>query len=80
MNKYAWTNRWNERYSQNDYAYGYRFTFSIEEIKTDFADFDIMLLEEVEITLAEGIYHNGQGSVIRFVERKKKIIRHAFNT
>lgn len=44
--------------------------FSIEEISVDFADFEILLLEEVEITLTEGLYHNGQGSVIRFVGRK----------
>ena len=45
--------------------------FSIEEIKTDFANYDVVELTEVEITLQEGLYHNGQGSVIRFVGRKK---------
>lgn len=45
--------------------------FSIEEIEGDFANYDIIELAETEITLSEGIYHNGQGSVIRFVGRKK---------
>ncbi|MBO9673176.1 MAG: class I SAM-dependent methyltransferase [Sphingobacteriaceae bacterium] len=44
--------------------------FSIEEIKSDFADFEIIILEEKEIELSEGLFHNGQGSVIRFVGRK----------
>jgi 2-polyprenyl-3-methyl-5-hydroxy-6-metoxy-1,4-benzoquinol methylase len=45
--------------------------FSINEIKTDFDNYDIVELSEVEITLNEGLYHNGQGSVIRFVGRKR---------
>jgi 2-polyprenyl-3-methyl-5-hydroxy-6-metoxy-1,4-benzoquinol methylase len=45
--------------------------FSIEEIKSDFAGYDAIELEEMEIELHEGLYHNGKGSVIRFVGRKK---------
>nr|WP_315418101.1 class I SAM-dependent methyltransferase [uncultured Pedobacter sp.] len=45
--------------------------FSMEEIKSDFADFEIIILEEKEIVLSEGLFHNGQGSVIRFVGQKK---------
>ncbi len=45
--------------------------FSIEEIKSDFPNYDFEELTEMEIELNEGIYHNGQGSVIRFVGRKK---------
>lgn len=45
--------------------------FSIEEIRSDFSDFDILTLEEVEIELNEGLYHNGTGSVIRFIGKKK---------
>lgn len=45
--------------------------FSIEEIKSDFSNYDFKELAEIEIELAEGIYHNGQGSVIRFVAQKK---------
>ncbi len=44
--------------------------FSIEELQTDFSNFDILLLEEKEVELSEGLYHNGIGSVIRFVGRK----------
>ncbi|MBS1534794.1 MAG: class I SAM-dependent methyltransferase [Bacteroidetes bacterium] len=45
--------------------------FSIEEIQEDFSDYEVILLEEKEIELSEGLYHNGLGSVIRFVGRKK---------
>ncbi|WP_025142551.1 class I SAM-dependent methyltransferase [Pedobacter jeongneungensis] len=45
--------------------------FSVEEIKSDFPDFEIIILEEKEIELNEGLFHNGQGSVIRFVGQKK---------
>lgn len=45
--------------------------FSIDEIKADFADYDVLELIETEIDLNEGLYHIGQGSVIRFVGRKK---------
>jgi 2-polyprenyl-3-methyl-5-hydroxy-6-metoxy-1,4-benzoquinol methylase len=45
--------------------------FSIEEIKADFADYEIIELEEKEIELNEGLFHNGKGSVIRFIGRKK---------
>jgi len=44
--------------------------FSIDEIKSDFANYEIIELEEKEIELNEGLYHNGKGSVIRFVGRK----------
>jgi 2-polyprenyl-3-methyl-5-hydroxy-6-metoxy-1,4-benzoquinol methylase len=43
---------------------------STEEIKSDFSNFEIMELAEVEIELNEGLYHIGKGSVIRFVGRK----------
>jgi 2-polyprenyl-3-methyl-5-hydroxy-6-metoxy-1,4-benzoquinol methylase len=45
--------------------------FSIEEIQNDFSNYEIIALEEKEIELQEGIYHNGIGSVIRFVGREK---------
>lgn len=45
--------------------------FSMEEITTDFKNYEIILLEEKEVELQEGLYHNGKGSVIRFVGRKK---------
>jgi 2-polyprenyl-3-methyl-5-hydroxy-6-metoxy-1,4-benzoquinol methylase len=44
--------------------------FSMDEIKTDFQYFEIIELKEKEILLNEGMYHNGVGSVIRFVGRK----------
>ncbi|GIZ14186.1 class I SAM-dependent methyltransferase [Capnocytophaga catalasegens] len=45
--------------------------FSIEELKADFSDFEFLYLEEREIELSEGLFHNGKGSVIRFVAKKK---------
>lgn len=45
--------------------------FSLSELKADFHDFDIILLAETEIQLAEGALHQGTASVIRFVGRKR---------
>ena len=45
--------------------------FSIDELKSDFANYEIIELAEEEIELSEGLFHNGKGSVIRFVGRKK---------
>jgi 2-polyprenyl-3-methyl-5-hydroxy-6-metoxy-1,4-benzoquinol methylase len=45
--------------------------FSIAELKSDFLNYEIIELEEKEIELSEGPFHNGTGSVIRFVGRKK---------
>ena len=45
--------------------------FSIDEIKLDFDNYDIIELSETEIELNEGLTHNGTGSVIRFVGRKR---------
>jgi SAM-dependent methyltransferase len=44
--------------------------FSIEEMKSDFHNYEIMELQETEIELNEGLYHQGKGSVIRFVGEK----------
>jgi 2-polyprenyl-3-methyl-5-hydroxy-6-metoxy-1,4-benzoquinol methylase len=44
--------------------------FSIEEIKSDFSNCEIIELSETVIELQEGLFHNGNGSVIRFVGRK----------
>lgn len=45
--------------------------FSTKSIKKDFAKFEVLQLEEDEVELNEGIYHNGIGKVIRFVGRKR---------
>lgn len=45
--------------------------FSFEELQSDFAKYEIIELVEKEIELSEGLFHNGKGSVIRFVGRKK---------
>lgn len=45
--------------------------FSIEEIESDFPNYDVIEVGEKEIELNEGLFHKGTGSVIRFVGRKK---------
>jgi|SRR5579859_3947503 len=45
--------------------------FSIDELTADFANYEVVELEEKEIELSEGPFHNGKGSVIRFVGLKK---------
>jgi SAM-dependent methyltransferase len=45
--------------------------FSVEELKSDFNNYEIIELYETEVELNEGIYHIGKGSVIRFVGKKK---------
>jgi 2-polyprenyl-3-methyl-5-hydroxy-6-metoxy-1,4-benzoquinol methylase len=45
--------------------------FSIEELRSDFVNYEVIELAEKEIELSEGLFHNGLGSVIRFVGRKR---------
>jgi 2-polyprenyl-3-methyl-5-hydroxy-6-metoxy-1,4-benzoquinol methylase len=45
--------------------------FSIDELKADFPNYEIIELVEKEIELNEGLFHKGKGSVIRFVGQKK---------
>ena len=45
--------------------------FSIDELRSDFANYEIIELVEQEIELSEGLFHNGRGSVVRFMGRKK---------
>lgn len=45
--------------------------FSVDEISADFDHYDILELREEVIELHEGLFHNGRGSVIRFVGKKR---------
>lgn len=45
--------------------------FSTEELQADFDNYEIIQLEETAVQLNEGLYHIGEGSVTRFVGRKK---------
>ena len=45
--------------------------FSIKELQSDFLPYDFVELVEKEVELQEGLFHNGVGSVIRFVARKR---------
>ncbi|RFM31062.1 class I SAM-dependent methyltransferase [Chitinophaga silvisoli] len=49
--------------------------FSEEEIKKDFSNYEILLLKEEVVGLEEGKYHNGQGTVIRFIGKKSNPFR-----
>ena len=44
--------------------------YSLEEINSDFQDFDFIYFSKEEVTLREGDMHNGQALVIRFVGEK----------
>ncbi|SDL51741.1 Methyltransferase domain-containing protein [Catalinimonas alkaloidigena] len=44
---------------------------STDELKSYFKKYEILQLEEKEVQLHEGLYHNGKGSVTRFVGRKE---------
>lgn len=46
--------------------------FSIETIQRDFPDFEPIQLEELQIELTEGKFHNGMAKVIRYVGKKIK--------
>lgn len=46
--------------------------FSIQDIRTEFRSVDFDVLEEKEIVLNEGRYHQGEASVIRFTAHKSK--------
>ena len=45
--------------------------YSIDEIKQDFKNYDIIELEIEKVHLEEGLYHVGESSVLRFLGRKK---------
>jgi SAM-dependent methyltransferase len=45
--------------------------FSVNEVQSYFTNYQILELVEKEINLSEGLYHNGLGSVIRFIGIKK---------
>lgn len=44
--------------------------YSIEDIKQDFQNYEIIELNETKTILKEGSFHDGQSSVIRFVGKK----------
>lgn len=60
-----------EGFSKNQLQYNsggpkdYGMLFSVEELKSDFSDFNIIQIEETEIELKEGTFHDGKASVIR---------------
>ncbi len=60
-------------YNQDGKAGGPRdedMLYSVEEIIQDFPDYEKLVLEQTEVVLEEGLYHNGLSSVVRFVGKK----------
>lgn len=45
--------------------------YTVDEIRSDFANYEKVEIEEVEVDLSEGLYHIGLGSVIRFTGMKQ---------
>ena len=45
--------------------------FSLEELVSDFSDFEIQFSEEATVILNEGLYHVGESAVVRLVGIKK---------
>ena len=45
--------------------------YTVEDIKHDFENFEIIELNETEVYLKEGSHHDGLSSVIRFIGKKK---------
>lgn len=61
------------RVSENDSGGGPKneqMLFSLEELKNDFADYDIKELHETVVHLDEGVFHKGMSAVVRFDGRK----------
>ncbi|MFN2423293.1 MAG: class I SAM-dependent methyltransferase [Cryomorphaceae bacterium] len=62
------------KYNQSDPKVGgpkdLEVLYSTDEVASYFSNFDVAELEEKEILLSEGLFHNGYGSVVRFTGRK----------
>lgn len=72
---------WFEAYSKNNLAYveknpavggpkSIEMLYDIDELKTYFPNFEFIYCAEEVVELNEGNYHNGTGSVIRFIGKK----------
>lgn len=44
--------------------------YDINELQSIFSDFEHIYAKEEVVELAEGLYHNGKGSVVRFIGKK----------
>lgn len=44
--------------------------YAAAELAQDFRQLDMLKLQEQDVTLAEGLYHNGEASVVQLVARK----------
>ncbi len=46
--------------------------YTLDEINDSFPEFEVIYLKQEVIELHEGVYHNGTGSVIRFIGTKQR--------
>lgn len=70
----AFSKNHRQHQASNPYAGGpkeHSMLLTVEDVKGDFAHFEIVELRERELNLSEGTYHNGKSAVIRFICRKK---------
>ena len=70
----AFSKNHRQHQASNPYAGGpkeHSMLLTVEDVKGDFAHFEIVELRERELNLSEGTYHNGKSAVIRFIGRKK---------
>jgi SAM-dependent methyltransferase len=65
-----------EAYSQDQLAYGTggppraELLYTLEDLREDFADLELVELEQIEAEIHEGRYHTGLASVVRLVARR----------
>jgi len=65
---------WEERYGRDEYAYGEepnaQLLYTVEDLREDFSDLQLIELEQVEAEIHEGPYHTGLASVVRLLARR----------
>ncbi|MGB5194053.1 MAG: class I SAM-dependent methyltransferase [Polyangiales bacterium] len=65
-----------EAYSKEQLAYGTggppneQLLYTLDDLREDFSDLDILELEQVEAEIHEGLYHTGLASVVRLIARQ----------
>jgi hypothetical protein len=65
-----------EAYTQEQLSYGTggppnaKLLYTLEDLREDFSDLEIVELEKVEAEIREGRYHTGLASVVRLVARR----------
>jgi hypothetical protein len=66
-----------EAYSKEQLGYGTggppteQLLYTVDDVREDFTDLEVLRLEKTEAEIHEGQYHHGLASVIRLVARRK---------